>query len=139
MYEMRPTFRRMSAGLIEAETKMAVFWVVAPCSLVEGYRRFKNACCLLIALMLEAARTSETLVNFYQTTRRCNPEDSHLRTHHRENLKSYEAETVSETTCNSSGFLTWPFIRGDFTSFSRREGFKCYTIHSLFILFSRVS
>jgi hypothetical protein len=33
---------------------------------------------LLIALMMEAARTSETLVNFYQTTRRYNPEDSHL-------------------------------------------------------------
>jgi hypothetical protein len=30
--------------------------------------------------MMEAARTSETLVNFYQTTRRCNPEDSHLPT-----------------------------------------------------------
>jgi hypothetical protein len=42
-----------------------------------------------IALMMEAARTSETLVNFYQTTRRYNPEDSHLRTHRRENLKSY--------------------------------------------------
>jgi hypothetical protein len=27
---------------------------------------------------MEAARTSETLVNFYQTTRRYNPEDSHL-------------------------------------------------------------
>jgi hypothetical protein len=31
-----------------------------------------------IALMMEAARTSETSVNFYQTTRRYNPEDSHL-------------------------------------------------------------
>jgi hypothetical protein len=39
--------------------------------------------------MMEAARTSETLVNFYQTTRRYNPEDSHLPTHRRENLKSY--------------------------------------------------
>jgi hypothetical protein len=28
--------------------------------------------------MMEAARTSETLVNFYQTARRYNPEDSHL-------------------------------------------------------------
>jgi hypothetical protein len=28
---------------------------------------------------MEAARTSETLVNFYQTTRRYNPEDSHQR------------------------------------------------------------
>jgi hypothetical protein len=40
-------------------------------------------------LMMEAARTSETLVNFYQTTQRYNPEDSYLRTHRRENLKSY--------------------------------------------------
>jgi hypothetical protein len=43
----------------------------------------------LIALVMEVARTSETLVTFYQTTRRYNPEDSHLRTHRRENLKSY--------------------------------------------------
>jgi hypothetical protein len=41
----------------------------------------------IIALMMEASRTSETLVNFYQTTWRYNPEDSHLRTHRRENLK----------------------------------------------------
>jgi hypothetical protein len=39
--------------------------------------------------MMEAAKTSEKLVNFYQTTRRYNPEDSHLRIHRRENLKSY--------------------------------------------------
>jgi hypothetical protein len=32
----------------------------------------------IIALMTEAANTSETSVNFYQTTRRNNPEDSHL-------------------------------------------------------------
>jgi hypothetical protein len=38
------------------------------------------------ALMMEAASTSEMLVNFYQTTQRNNPEDSHLRTLHRENL-----------------------------------------------------
>jgi hypothetical protein len=42
--------------------------------------------------MMEAARTSETLVNFYQTTRRYNPEDSNLRTHRRENLKSYNGD-----------------------------------------------
>jgi hypothetical protein len=34
-----------------------------------------------MALMMEVARTSETLVNFYQSTRRYNPEDSHLRKH----------------------------------------------------------
>jgi hypothetical protein len=29
-------------------------------------------------MMMEAAGTSETSVNFYQTTRRNNPEDNHL-------------------------------------------------------------
>jgi hypothetical protein len=43
--------------------------------------------------MMEAARTSETLVNFYQTTRCYNPEDSNLHTHCRENLKSYRGLT----------------------------------------------
>jgi hypothetical protein len=32
----------------------------------------------LIALMMEAACTCEISVNFYQTTQRYNPEDSHL-------------------------------------------------------------
>jgi hypothetical protein len=32
--------------LTTVSTKMAVFWVVAPCSLVQGYRRFRGACCL---------------------------------------------------------------------------------------------
>jgi hypothetical protein len=33
---------------------------------------------VLIALMMEAAGIYETSVNYYQTTRRNNPEDSHL-------------------------------------------------------------
>jgi hypothetical protein len=32
--------------------KMAVFWVVAPCSLVEVYRRFRA----IIALMMEGSK-----------------------------------------------------------------------------------
>jgi hypothetical protein len=32
--------------LTAASTKMAVFWDVAPCSLVEVYRLFRGACCL---------------------------------------------------------------------------------------------
>jgi hypothetical protein len=32
--------------LTAASKKMAVFWVVVPCSLVEVYRRFRGACCL---------------------------------------------------------------------------------------------
>jgi hypothetical protein len=73
---------------------MAVFWDVAPCSPVEVYRRFRGGCCLhhqdddggVIDLMMEAASISETSVNFYETTRRNTPEDSHLHTRRRENL-----------------------------------------------------
>jgi hypothetical protein len=43
----------------------------------------------ITALVMEAASTSETSVNFYQTTRRYNPKDSHLHTRRCENLKSY--------------------------------------------------
>jgi hypothetical protein len=67
--------------LTAVSTKMAVFWVVMLCSLVEVYQCFGGPCCLHHqgdALMMEAARTSETLVNFYQTTRCYNPEDSPL-------------------------------------------------------------
>jgi hypothetical protein len=45
---------------------------------------------VLIALMIETAITSETTVNFYQTTQRNISEDGHLRTRRRENLKSYQ-------------------------------------------------
>jgi hypothetical protein len=38
---------------------------------------------------MEAVKTSETSVNLYQSTRRYNPEDSHLHSHRREKLKSY--------------------------------------------------
>jgi hypothetical protein len=43
----------------------------------------------VIALMMEAARTSETLVDIYLTTRQYIPEDSESHTHRRENLKSH--------------------------------------------------
>jgi hypothetical protein len=78
-------------------TRMAVIWAVAPCSLVEVHRRFRGLD-LLIFLMTEAAKTSETLVNFYQTTRRYNPENCHLRAHCRENLKSY-LRLIQFTSC----------------------------------------
>jgi hypothetical protein len=71
--------------------KMDVSWDVAPCSLVEAYRRFRGAFCLHYQGD-EAVSTSETSVNFYQTTR-CNiPEDRHLHTRCRENLKSHHVQ-----------------------------------------------
>jgi hypothetical protein len=55
--------------------------------------------------MMEAARTSETLVNFYQSTQRYNPEDSHLRTHRRENLKSCKEKLALYQTLKKCNFL----------------------------------
>jgi hypothetical protein len=49
-----------------------------------------------IALMMEAVSTSETLVNFYQTTRRYIPEDSHFYSRRREQLKSYMVFIIYE-------------------------------------------
>jgi hypothetical protein len=57
---------------------MAVFWVVS-----------EVLAAFIIRAMMEAVRTSEMLVNFYQTTQHYNPEDSHLCTYRHENLKSY--------------------------------------------------
>jgi hypothetical protein len=60
-----------------ASMKMAVFWVVAPRSLAEIYRHFRDTCCL-ITQMMEAASTSDMSSNFYQTIWRYNTEDNNL-------------------------------------------------------------
>jgi hypothetical protein len=71
--------------------KMAVFWVVTRVV----WLKFTNvsevlaASIIIIALIMDAASTSGTSVNFYQSTRHYNPEDSHLHTRRRENLNSY--------------------------------------------------
>jgi hypothetical protein len=57
-----------------------------------------------IVLTMEAARTSETLVNFYQTTWHYNPEYSHLRTHRRENLKTYYRAKIVYSQHNVEAF-----------------------------------
>jgi hypothetical protein len=73
---------------------MAVFWVVAPGRLVLGYQRLRGQYIVqhqgdqgLNAMMMEAARTSETLVNSYQSTWRYNPKDSHLHSNRHGNLQ----------------------------------------------------
>jgi hypothetical protein len=43
----------------------------------------------VIALIMTASNTSETSVNFYQTTQNYNPGHTHLHTRRRENLKSH--------------------------------------------------
>jgi hypothetical protein len=58
--------------------KVAIFWFVVPCILVEVHWCFIGT----------LAITSETLANFYQTVQRYDSEDSHLHTSCHENLKS---------------------------------------------------
>jgi hypothetical protein len=48
----------------------------------------------IIRAMMEAASTSETSVNFYQTTRRNISEDSHLHARRREKLKSHSVNNA---------------------------------------------
>jgi hypothetical protein len=85
---------------------MAVFWVVAPCSLLEVYQRW------LIALMMKAASISETSINFYQTTWRNHQEDWHLHARRRENIKSHK-NTRSYRTTRSSGHECYIFQSPD--------------------------
>jgi hypothetical protein len=47
--------------------------------------------------MMEAASSSETSESFDQTTRRNNPEDSHLHTRPRENLNSHNYQMSSKS------------------------------------------
>jgi hypothetical protein len=64
-----------------------------------------NAASIIRAIV--QASTSETSVNFYQTTRRNIPEDSHLHTHRRENLKSRHYFYL--ITINVTDYLTKNF------------------------------
>jgi hypothetical protein len=74
---------------------------------------------LLIAQMMEAGRTSEKFVIFYQTIRSYNAEDCHLRTHRLEKVKSYWGKNclleegyviVVSQTC--WGDIIWYFTEG---------------------------
>jgi hypothetical protein len=50
----------------------------------------RSASIIRIALMMEAAHTSETSVDIQLSTRQYIPEDSELHTRRRDNLKSHE-------------------------------------------------
>jgi hypothetical protein len=86
MWTCMVTFRNMSD--FRFSLKQAWRWlspgIFAPCSLLEIYRRFRGA----VSLMMEAANTSETSVNFYRTARPNNPEVTYI--HCRENLKPHQ-------------------------------------------------
>jgi hypothetical protein len=62
-----------------------------------AYKILHEDGCLLgcSTLMMEALQASEALVNSYQSTRRYNPEDSHLHSHRREDLKSQNSTCLA--------------------------------------------
>jgi hypothetical protein len=68
----------MRSQVLMAESmKIVVFWVVAPCKSSHVSEVLAaSTICVIIALMIEAAGTFETSVNFYQTTQHNNPENS---------------------------------------------------------------
>jgi hypothetical protein len=88
--------QHLHLGRREKVLRMAVFWDVVLCSLLDVDRCFREAYCLHhqgdeseIDMMMEAVSSSETQVNIHQITP-CNiPEDSHLCTCCHEKLKSH--------------------------------------------------
>jgi hypothetical protein len=64
-------------GLTAESMMLAVFRVVAPCSLIDVYLRFAAS---IIVLMKEAASASETSVKFYKTSRKTSPQDRRFHT-----------------------------------------------------------
>jgi hypothetical protein len=60
--------------------KLAVFWILAPFSLVDVHEHLRGTWSIPHhqGLMMEAASISEMLVNIYQTAQCYNPKDSHL-------------------------------------------------------------
>jgi hypothetical protein len=73
--------------------KIAVFWDVASCSLVETEPQFQAACCL--SHNEQAARSSKVSVNSCQTAGCSTPEDSHLHSRRSKKLKSQHVREYS--------------------------------------------
>jgi hypothetical protein len=106
LLNMNPTWRRMSSGILRLKSGRSLLM----------FQR-----CLLppssIALILEAANTSEMSVNFYQTTWHNIPGDCHLYTRHHENLKSHKSNmlTLCQTVCWTCTCGDWMWKRQDAT------------------------
>jgi hypothetical protein len=91
--------------LTVARMKMIAFRDIAPCSIVEVYRRFRVAYCLLyprefIDLMMEAVRNSETTVSINEITWCHIPESYHLQVIFRLAKKQKQSRGQKRTSLN---------------------------------------
>jgi len=75
------SFEAFTSVMIQVE----VLWVVPPCDVVVGYRRFGEPCYLHIQgeVKINAAWISETSVSYHNITRRQNPGELDLKSHRR--------------------------------------------------------
>jgi hypothetical protein len=85
--ECKGNTQAMHKNLFTSDAHVQYVWLC-------GTLKFTDVSEVLIALMLEAASTSKTSVNFYQSTWSNIPEDSHLHTHRCENLKFQQCGTL---------------------------------------------
>jgi hypothetical protein len=109
-----------------------VFWGVAPCSHVEVDRRFRGAYCPIIALIMEAVRTSETSVNFNVTTRRYIQEDSKRLV----SCSFFNTVSICERFRDSQ--IQWR-VWGFHGSVSEHCGFVgCYAMYTVILLYTSV-
>lgn len=104
--------------------KAFVFWLVAPCR--------------VIAIMVEAVSSSETSLGIFQTTRCHNPEDAHLHTCLRENLKyhSIKYSQLIRDTLNFSSILTSSSKRSYNFNFGRLYSCISFLLDKIFSQFN---
>jgi hypothetical protein len=141
-----------------ASLQMSLFWDVAPCSLRETDGRFRGedgsvmGCYAvwsrtrMFLLPLSSGpsspwwRASERSVNFYETTRRYDPDDSQLHTRRQENMKcrgfrgvyrmcrrnlmalTMESVSTSDTLANIYQTIRRNILEGSHVHAGRREG-----------------
>jgi hypothetical protein len=128
----------MIRHLIKKYTYIKHLRVETPCRVAVGNQRFAGPYCLLGEeltsglVKMAAARSSEALIPYHNTTRRHNPEDLDLNLYLRENLKSGTFTHTHKSRHSSVGTATGYGLddRGSRVRFRRRLGIFLFTTAS---------
>jgi len=107
-----------------------VFWVVMPCSVVLGYRRFGRPCCpqFQFTLKIEAGWSAETVVPHHINTRRYNPEvckylHNAVRSQKQETIQSFSQKSAKFQSINKRAPL---LTQLQFCSLTHKPGTDMY-------------